>query len=477
MADDPELLVRYCQDRSEAAFTELVGRHFNLVYFAALRQLGGDAHRARDVSQAVFTCLAVKAPALSRRVSIAGWLHNCTRFIAAREIRGERRRQARHAQAQTMMESNSGTSSQLDSDRLAPVIDQALHGLNGRDRELVLLRYYQENSFVEISAKLGLSADAARFRLERALARMRTALARRGIESTSAALASALASQGLAAAPADVAATMAGAALAAQAPAASGFLLPQILMTTFKMKVGIFIALAAAGIGILLVQDLRRERRISVLQQEVHGLQAEHQLLAAQVRPKATPMTAGTQLTLLHSKIAERQTRPADAQPGSSLGLRPGIKAASTATNAGLATPSASFETEIWANYTGNVDALAKMITLAPAVRDAADKVLANLPPDARAQFPTPESVMAMVIAQSFPPNFAGYQMTGDHQDESTPDHWLVQFQYQIGGGVTVNGHASLQNINGNWMVPVGAEAVPALNRLLAGAVGKTSTQ
>jgi hypothetical protein len=64
MTDDSDLLVRYCQDRSESAFTELVGRHFNLVYFAALRQLGGDTHRARDVSQAVFTCLAVKAPTL-----------------------------------------------------------------------------------------------------------------------------------------------------------------------------------------------------------------------------------------------------------------------------------------------------------------------------------------------------------------------------------------------------------------------------
>jgi len=353
MTDDSDLLVRYCQDRSESAFTELVGRHFNLVYFAALRQLGGDTHRARDVSQAVFTCLAVKAPTLSRRVSIAGWLHNCTRFIATREIRSERRRQARHAQANTLMETNADPSGRLDYDRLSPIIDEALHGLSERDRELVLLRYYQENSFVEISAKLGLSADAARFRLDRALGRMRTTLARRGIESTSAVLASALASQGLVAAPLDVAATIAGAALAAQIPAASGFLLPQILMTTFKMKAGLFIVLAAAGIGTLLVQDLRTEHRIRGLQQEVRGLRDQHEQLASKVQPNTTPTSAGAQLTLLHSKLAERQARVADAQPSSLLGLRPGMKAASAATNAGLDTPSASLETEIWANLAG----------------------------------------------------------------------------------------------------------------------------
>ena len=42
MTDDSELLVRYCQDRSEAALTELVGRHVNTVYSSAVRQLGGD---------------------------------------------------------------------------------------------------------------------------------------------------------------------------------------------------------------------------------------------------------------------------------------------------------------------------------------------------------------------------------------------------------------------------------------------------
>lgn len=44
MTDDAELIRRYAEQRSEEAFAELVRRHLGLVYSAALRRLGGDAH-------------------------------------------------------------------------------------------------------------------------------------------------------------------------------------------------------------------------------------------------------------------------------------------------------------------------------------------------------------------------------------------------------------------------------------------------
>jgi hypothetical protein len=47
MTDDSELLRRYAHERSEAAFAELVARHVDLVYSAALRQTRGDHHRPR----------------------------------------------------------------------------------------------------------------------------------------------------------------------------------------------------------------------------------------------------------------------------------------------------------------------------------------------------------------------------------------------------------------------------------------------
>lgn len=54
MNTDAELLGRYAESRSEAAFAEFVRRHLNLVYFAALRRTGG-APLAEDIVQRVFT--------------------------------------------------------------------------------------------------------------------------------------------------------------------------------------------------------------------------------------------------------------------------------------------------------------------------------------------------------------------------------------------------------------------------------------
>lgn len=64
MTDDLQLLERYARQGAEDAFGQLVARHLNLVYSAALRQVGGEASLAQDVAQLVFTNLARKAPVL-----------------------------------------------------------------------------------------------------------------------------------------------------------------------------------------------------------------------------------------------------------------------------------------------------------------------------------------------------------------------------------------------------------------------------
>ena len=74
MINDADLLCRYVKDQAEDAFRELVERHLNFVYSAALRQVNGDAHLARDVTQLVFADLARKAGSLTGRRVLAGWL-------------------------------------------------------------------------------------------------------------------------------------------------------------------------------------------------------------------------------------------------------------------------------------------------------------------------------------------------------------------------------------------------------------------
>jgi len=219
MSDDAELIRRYVDERSEAAFAELVRRHLNLVYFAALRQMGGDAHRAQDVTQSVFTDLARKATALSDRSSLAGWLHTSVRFAATKARRADRTREKYEQEARTMQALLNENEPAPAWERLRPLIDDVVQELNEQDREAVLLRFFEGHTFAEVGARLRLGEDAARVRVNRALDRMQVTLARRGVTSTSVALGVAMTSQAGAVAPAGLEASVTASALTAPAVA------------------------------------------------------------------------------------------------------------------------------------------------------------------------------------------------------------------------------------------------------------------
>ena len=73
-ADDMDLVREFAVNGSETAFATLVQRHVNLVYSAALRQLG-NSHEAEEVAQAVFLILARKARRLRPGTILSGWLY------------------------------------------------------------------------------------------------------------------------------------------------------------------------------------------------------------------------------------------------------------------------------------------------------------------------------------------------------------------------------------------------------------------
>ena len=158
MLSDGELLRRYVEDGSQPAFTELVQRHINMIYIAALRQVGRNAHTADDVTQSVFTDLARKAGSLRNRPNLAGWLYTGTRFAAADAVRAERRRRVHEQETATMTETNSPPI--VPEDRLEPLLDEVMALLPAQDRDVILLHFFEGRSFPEVGSILALSADA-----------------------------------------------------------------------------------------------------------------------------------------------------------------------------------------------------------------------------------------------------------------------------------------------------------------------------
>jgi len=253
MTPDSELLRRYSDDHSEEAFTELVRRHLDLVYSAALRQVNGDAHLAQDVAQTVFTDLARKARALSRHPVLSGWLYTSARFAAAKVARTEHRRRAREEKAQTMREIQDEPTLQPDSEALSRVLDDAMHQLKQPEREALLLRFFENQKLAEIGGRLGLSENAARMKIERALEKLRGHLAHRGVTTTGVALAAALSSQAVQGAPVGLATSIAGASLAgAGAGGALGAL--EILIMTKSKSFALAAVLAALLATPLVIQ-------------------------------------------------------------------------------------------------------------------------------------------------------------------------------------------------------------------------------
>src|SRR5688572_14211662 len=176
MRSDSELLRDFAGRGNEEAFAELVRRHVDLVYSAALRQVGHDAHLAHDVAQSVFVGLARKASALVERASLAGWLFTSTHYAASNTVRAERRRRTHEQESHMMYEARSESSVAIDWDRLRPVLDAAMLELNESDREIVVQRFFGGRSFVDIGAAMRMTEDTARKRAARALDKLHALL-------------------------------------------------------------------------------------------------------------------------------------------------------------------------------------------------------------------------------------------------------------------------------------------------------------
>lgn len=247
MIEDAELLRRYAENRSEEAFGELVRRHLNLVYSAALRQVGGDPQLAEDVAQTVFLDLSRKAAALSRRPVLTGWLYTGAHFAAAKIARTGQRRQAREQEAHAMYVLERNSEPDLDWTALHPVLDSAMHELNEADRQAILLRYFEGRPLAEIGAKLGLKENAARMRVERALEKLRVLLGKRGIWSGTSELAVELANQSIGAAPAGLIAKITAATAASAVIGGGAEITLMKIMTMSKLKIAATSVLLAAS--------------------------------------------------------------------------------------------------------------------------------------------------------------------------------------------------------------------------------------
>jgi RNA polymerase sigma factor (sigma-70 family) len=229
---DRDLVRSYASEGSETAFRALVGRHVDLVFATALRQVG-DTGLAEEITQNVFVHLARKAPSLAGHETIAGWLHRSAILESKARFRAEMRRRRREEVAAALAETESaGRDPAAD---LSPLLDEALLQLREADRLALVLRFLEERSLREVGASLGIDEDAARKRVSRALSRVTEFFRNRGFALPPAGGAALLSrvTQAAPTVPAGLASSAAAAGLAAGGPASGfGLLLLSVMSLT-----------------------------------------------------------------------------------------------------------------------------------------------------------------------------------------------------------------------------------------------------
>ena len=306
-ATDLDLLEQYGRHNSEEAFATLVSRRLDLVYSAALRQ-AGSPQLAEEVAQSVFMDLARNALRLKPGTLLTAWLYQVTRRTAIDVVRKESGRQLREQIAVEMADMKSDPAEWA---QIRPLLDEAMEALDEKDRNAILLRYFENRSLHEVGQTLGTSEDAAQKRVSRALERLRAIFAKRGLAIGAGSLVALLSANAVQAAPAGLSlAISAATALSTTAVHSAATYIgvtKAIAMTTIQKTLIAAAITAAVGTGIYEAHQASHLQNQLQAQQEQQASLAEEARQLGLERDDATNHLAAVQQEneLLHRDLAE----------------------------------------------------------------------------------------------------------------------------------------------------------------------------
>lgn len=182
-----ELLREFRTTGSGSAFADLT-RHYLPLVLGVARRRSNDPAMAEDIVQSVFVKLARSAPAIESDNELTSWLHRTTLNASIDAWRIEARRRERETGA-AMDPTLTHAPEPQPWAQIAPEIDGLVQNLPPNDRQIVMLRFFEQLSMAEAGKRVGISEDAAKMRVGRALEKLRTALASKGVTCTAALLA------------------------------------------------------------------------------------------------------------------------------------------------------------------------------------------------------------------------------------------------------------------------------------------------
>lgn len=167
------LLHRFAKTGDAEAFSEVVRRHAGLVYGACLRILA-DRDRAADAVQDTFFQLLRNAENITG--SVPAWLHRVATCRAIDVVRRDSSRRRREAEY-----SASKPREVRKWQDISGYVDEGLGELDEQTQEILIQRFFEGRSMVDIAADKGVSQPTVSRRIESGVAKLREQLRKRGI--------------------------------------------------------------------------------------------------------------------------------------------------------------------------------------------------------------------------------------------------------------------------------------------------------
>lgn len=164
------------QAGDHAAFTEIYTRYSRSLYLSAYK-VCGRREDSTDVCQSLFVWLWEQRDTIRITSNLKGFLHTVIKYKVANLIRHGKVRETLFDELQEV-DSRTYQNYELELKELRNLIDQLIHELPPRCREVFLLSRYQHLSHKEIARQLNLSEKTVDEQINRALKKLRAPLGR-----------------------------------------------------------------------------------------------------------------------------------------------------------------------------------------------------------------------------------------------------------------------------------------------------------
>jgi RNA polymerase sigma-70 factor, ECF subfamily len=185
MRRSDEELVEACQAGEASAFDVLVARWEDRIRGAAYRFLASD-EEARDVAQEAFLKAYQAISTFKREARFSSWLYQiatnlCRDRLRRRKTRATVSLESLEEDGPVMVETRPGAHERLLERDLARAVRRAIDALPLEQREVVILKEYQDLTFLEIAQALEVPVSTVKTRLYRGLGQLRLRLERDGV--------------------------------------------------------------------------------------------------------------------------------------------------------------------------------------------------------------------------------------------------------------------------------------------------------